>query len=57
MLLIGYMEPSHFLRGSMTLDRDNAHRIFKEKIADPLGVSVEEAATSTLHRGRARLPT
>ncbi|MFI0845880.1 hydantoinase/oxoprolinase family protein [Mesorhizobium sp. IMUNJ 23232] len=44
MLLIGYMEPSHFLRGSMTLDRDNAHRIFKGKIADPLGVSVEEAA-------------
>jgi N-methylhydantoinase A len=44
MLLIGYMDPSHFLRGSMALDRDNAERIFKEKIADPLGVSVEEAA-------------
>ncbi|MBL0933452.1 MAG: hydantoinase/oxoprolinase family protein [Rhizobiaceae bacterium] len=44
MLLIGYMEPSHFLRGSMTLDADNTRRIFKEKIADPLGVSVEEAA-------------
>lgn len=44
MLLIGYMEPSHFLRGSMTLDADNTRRIFKEQIADPLGVSVEEAA-------------
>lgn len=44
MLLIGYMEPSHFLRGSMTLDVDDTRRIFKEKIADPLGVSVEEAA-------------
>lgn len=44
MLLIGYMEPDHFLRGSMTLDRENARRIFKEKIADPLGVTVEEAA-------------
>jgi N-methylhydantoinase A len=44
MLLIGYMEPGHFLRGSMTLDIDNTRRIFKERIADPLGVSVEEAA-------------
>jgi N-methylhydantoinase A len=44
MLLIGYMEPEHFLRGSMRLDLDSARRIFKEKIADPLGVSVEEAA-------------
>lgn len=44
MLLIGYMEPGHFLRGSMTLDVDTTRRIFKEKIADPLGVSVEEAA-------------
>lgn len=44
MLLIGYMEPSHFLRGSITLDVDDTRRIFKERIADPLGVSVEEAA-------------
>src|SRR5690606_9718219 len=44
MLLIGYMEPGHFLRGSMTLDHDSTYRIFKEKIADPLGKSVEEAA-------------
>jgi N-methylhydantoinase A len=44
MVLIGYMEPAHFLRGSITLDRDSTCRIFKEKIADPLGKSVEEAA-------------
>lgn len=44
MLLIGYMEPEHFLRGSITLDRENTYRIFKEKIADPLGKTVEEAA-------------
>lgn len=44
MLLIGYMEPSHFLRGSIRLDVDKTRRIFKERIADPLGVSVEEAA-------------
>jgi len=44
MLLIGYMDPGHFLRGSMSLDADNTRRIFREKVADPLGVSVEEAA-------------
>ncbi|MGD9914534.1 MAG: hydantoinase/oxoprolinase family protein [Rhizobiaceae bacterium] len=44
MLLIGYMDPGHFLRGSITLDIDNTRRIFKEKVADPLGRSVEEAA-------------
>lgn len=44
MLLIGYMDPGHFLRGSMSLDGENTRRIFREKVADPLGVSVEEAS-------------
>lgn len=44
MLLIGYMDPGSFLRGSMELDRDSARRVFDEKIARPLGVTVEEAA-------------
>jgi N-methylhydantoinase A len=44
MLLIGYMDESHFLGGSITLDREAARRVFAEKIADPLGVGVEEAA-------------
>ncbi len=44
MLLIGYMDPGSFLRGSMELDRENARRVFDEKIARPLGVTVEEAA-------------
>ncbi|MGO4837568.1 hydantoinase/oxoprolinase family protein, partial [Rhizobiaceae sp. 2RAB30] len=44
MLLIGYMDPGHFLRGSMSLDAEKTRRIFREKIADPLGVPVEEAA-------------
>lgn len=44
MLLIGYMDPGHFLRGSMSLDPEKTRRIFREKIADPLGVPVEEAA-------------
>lgn len=44
MMLIGYMDSGHFLRGSMPLDIETTRRIFKEKIADPLGTSVEEAA-------------
>ncbi|MEJ8572783.1 hydantoinase/oxoprolinase family protein [Microbaculum marinum] len=44
MLLIGYMDPGYFLRGSMSLDAEGARRVFDEKIARPLGTSVEEAA-------------
>lgn len=44
MLLIGYMDPGYFLSGSMSLDADGALRVFNEKIAGPLGISVEEAA-------------
>jgi N-methylhydantoinase A len=44
MLLIGYMDPGTFLGGSLTLDAEAARRVFKAKIADPLKMSVEEAA-------------
>jgi N-methylhydantoinase A len=43
-MLIGYMDPNIFLGGAMQLDPDNARRVFEEKIARPLGMSVEEAA-------------
>lgn len=43
-MLIGYMDPSIFLGGSMKLDRERARAVFDEKIARPLGLSVEEAA-------------
>ncbi|MEM6461403.1 MAG: hydantoinase/oxoprolinase family protein [Pseudomonadota bacterium] len=44
MLLIGYMDPRQFLGGSITLDRDGAERLFREQIAEPLGMSVTDAA-------------
>lgn len=44
MILVGYMNPENFLGGSITLDIERARSIFKEKIADPLGLGVEEAA-------------
>ena len=42
--LVGYLDPKIFLGGEMTLDIDRARRVFKEKIADPMGLPVEEAA-------------
>ena len=44
MLLVGYMDPGTFLGGSITLDAQAARRVFAEKVATPLGMSVEEAA-------------
>jgi len=44
MTLIGYMEPERFLGGTITLDIAAARTVFKAKIADPMGMKVEEAA-------------
>jgi len=44
MILIGYMDPDVFLGGSMKLDAEGARRVFKEKVADPIGMQVDEAA-------------
>ena len=43
LLLIGYIDPSRFLGGAMTLDVDSTRKAFKEQIADPMGLSVAEA--------------
>ena len=43
-MLIGYMDPDVFLGGAMKLDRERARQVFAAKIAQPLGLSVEEAA-------------
>ena len=43
-LILGYLDPSYFLGGKMSLDLDGARQIIKEKIADPLGLSADEAA-------------
>ncbi|HKU97839.1 MAG TPA: hydantoinase/oxoprolinase family protein [Vineibacter sp.] len=43
-MLIGYMDPEIFLGGSMRLDRERARQVFEQKIARPLGLSVEAAA-------------
>jgi N-methylhydantoinase A/acetophenone carboxylase len=43
-LVLGYLNPENFHGGRLTLDEDLAHQAIKEQVADPLGVSVEEAA-------------
>lgn len=44
MLLIGYMEPANFLGGALRLDMERARDAFSRAIAEPLGLTVAEAA-------------
>lgn len=44
LLLLGYIDPEQFLRGSMQLDVDKTRQVFEDKIASPMGLSVEDAA-------------
>lgn len=43
-LVLGYLSPDGLLGGRLPLDRDKALAAVREKIADPLGMSVERAA-------------
>ncbi len=43
-LILGYLNPDFFLGGEMKLDRPRAEEALQEKIAKPLGFSLERAA-------------
>ncbi len=45
-LILGYLEPEYFLGGKMRLNPAKARDAFRRKVADPLGMDVEEAASS-----------
>lgn len=45
---LGVFDPAHFLGGRKRLDGDAARRAIEEKVAAPLGVSLEEAARRVL---------
>src|ERR1039458_4841277 len=45
-LVLGVLDPKNFIGGQMQLDADAARRVIAEKVAIPLGISVEEAAWS-----------
>lgn len=48
-LILGFLDADFFLGGTMRLDRDAAVQAMRTRIADPLGISVEEAAWG-IHR-------
>lgn len=43
-VVLGYIDPDYFLGGSIPLDKEAAEDAIREHLAEPLGVSVEEAA-------------
>jgi N-methylhydantoinase A len=43
-MVVGYMDPAVFLGGSIQLHPEAAWEVFAARIAEPLGLSVEEAA-------------
>lgn len=43
-LLLGYLNPDYFLGGRMQLDREAAERAVRTVIAEPMGLSVTDAA-------------
>ncbi|MBD2750386.1 hydantoinase/oxoprolinase family protein [Microvirga sp. BT688] len=47
-LILGRLDPEHFLGGEMRLDLPAAERAMREKIADPLGMDLLSAADGVL---------
>ncbi len=47
-VILGYLNPDNFLGGQVKLDRERAWNAMKEQVADPLGLSVEEAAAGVI---------
>jgi N-methylhydantoinase A len=47
-VLLGYLDPGYFLGGEIALDAELAARSVATKVADPLGMTVEEAAQAIL---------
>ncbi|HLG62047.1 MAG TPA: hydantoinase/oxoprolinase family protein [Ktedonosporobacter sp.] len=43
-LVLGYLDPDYFLGGQLKLNLVAAQQAIKERVADPLGLSLEEAA-------------
>ncbi len=53
-LVLGVLDPDFFLGGSMKLDVEKARQVIQRDVAEPLGITVEEAAAQilqTVNRG------
>ncbi len=47
-VVLGYLNPDNFLGGAIKLDVQRARDHIKEQVADPLGLSVEDAAAGVI---------
>ncbi len=47
-VVLGYLNPDNFLGGAIKLDVERARKHLQEQIADPLGLSVEDAAAGVI---------
>lgn len=47
-VVLGYLNPENFLGGDIKLDVERAHAAIKTQVADPLGLSVEQAAAGVI---------
>jgi acetone carboxylase beta subunit len=47
-VVLGYLNPENFLGGAIKLDVERARKYLKQQIADPLGLSVEDAAAGVI---------
>ena len=47
-LLLGILSETNYLGGKVKINKDVSYRLFKEKVADPLGLDVYEAAETCL---------
>jgi N-methylhydantoinase A len=47
-LVVGYLDPDYFLGGRMRLDADAAAEALSRSVAEPLGMSLEQAASAVL---------
>ncbi|MFB6360342.1 MAG: hydantoinase/oxoprolinase family protein [Halobacteriales archaeon] len=54
-LLLGRIDPDHFLGGDLTLEVEETRERFREQIAEPLDRSVPQAAQSVVNVANARL--
>ncbi len=54
-LVLGRIDPDAFLEGDMSTAVDRAHERFRTEIAEPLGESLEEAASSVVKVANAKM--
>ena len=43
-VVLGYLNPKHLVGGALQLDAEKAREVFRKQVAEPLGLSIEQAA-------------